>query len=336
MESMMKANFRRGRIGASALLTVAALTAGVLSPVAAHASDSLSTDGILSAITDAAPEVLQNVANGVTSDSARESVSTKIDNISVTVPQNASNGISLDPKSGPTVEVGLPFAERADESTVVSNGIVAYDNNNGSVTVPVVKDDGSVQINTIIKNSNAPSRYEYPITLPTGGSASLTTDGGVSLTNVNGAFIGGFAPAWAKDANGVEVATHYEISGSRLTQVINHEANGVVYPVVADPWFGIGLIDHVKWVTNVPYGPTLQVYPTWWGRYTGYAARWAAWDETIKLGGKAANKQTMADQFYCHWDVVRIASPEKASWNLDSKRPNVGYLATVQAKCNPR
>ncbi len=43
----------------------------------------------------------------------------------------------------------------------------------------------------------------------------------------------------------------------------------------------------------------------------------------------------MEDQFYCHWDIVRLRAPNKESWNLDSWRPNVGYWNTVRAQCNP-
>lgn len=43
--------------------------------------------------------------------------------------------------------------------------------------------------------------------------------------------------AWAVDANGQAVATHYEIDGTTLTQVVETDAR-TAYPVVADPsWF---------------------------------------------------------------------------------------------------
>lgn len=330
----MKINRKNLRRSIFAATTATALALGMLAPVAAYADDSLSADDIVSAITNSAPDVLENVADVTTSDTASDSVAATIESIAVTVPEDPSRGITLDPKSGPTIGVGLPFAGTADDSTVIADGVVAYDNNNGSATVPVVKEDGSVQITTIIADANAPTRYDYSLTLPAGGIALVTDEGGVVLVDIDGNFIGGFASAWAKDATGTAVATHYEVSGSVLTQVVDHQVDNVVYPVVADPWYGITLIDRVKWVNDNGYSPTLQVYPTSWGRTTGYLARWAAWDEVVKKGGSAANKQNMADQFYCHWDVVRIVSPNKTSWNLDSKRPNVGYWATVQANCN--
>jgi hypothetical protein len=41
------------------------------------------------------------------------------------------------------------------------------------------------------------------------------------------------APAWATDAEGRPVPTHFEVRGSALVQVVNHR--GASYPVVADP-----------------------------------------------------------------------------------------------------
>ncbi len=38
-----------------------------------------------------------------------------------------------------------------------------YDNADGSTTVPLVREDGAVQITTLINDSSAPTRYEYPI-----------------------------------------------------------------------------------------------------------------------------------------------------------------------------
>jgi len=55
------------------------------------------------------------------------------------------------------------------------------------------------------------------------------------------------APPWAKDAAGENVKTHYQLNGSVLTQTVEHQAPGVAYPVLADPWLGVDLIDHFQW-----------------------------------------------------------------------------------------
>ena len=42
---------------------------------------------------------------------------------------------------------------------------------------------------------------------------------------------------WARDANGAEVPTHYEITGTTLTQIIDHRMEPYAYPIVADPFW---------------------------------------------------------------------------------------------------
>lgn len=41
-------------------------------------------------------------------------------------------------------------------------------------------------------------------------------------------------PAWAKDANGNTVPTHYEIRGDELVQIVDFNENSA-FPVIADP-----------------------------------------------------------------------------------------------------
>lgn len=100
-------------------------------------------------------------------------------------------------------------------------------------------------------------------------------------------------------------------------------------------------IERVKWDGN-----TLQVYPTPVARiiasqqflrppYLDPFRREAAWQEVIKMAPEA-NSDSMRDQFMCHWDIVSIRAPRKESWNLDSERPDVGYLQTVLNRCNPQ
>ena len=43
----------------------------------------------------------------------------------------------------------------------------------------------------------------------------------------------------------------------------------------------------------------------------------------------------MRDQLICHQQIVAIKDPGKATWNIDEWRPDVGYLQTVNASCNP-
>ncbi|CPU68017.1 Protein of uncharacterised function (DUF2599) [Mycobacteroides abscessus] len=44
-----------------------------------------------------------------------------------------------------------------------------------------------------------------------------------------------------------------------------------------------------------------------------------------------ADTPTMHDQLVCH----AVGAPDKATWNLEPWRPDVGLLATMSARCNP-
>ena len=133
---------------------------------------------------------------------------------------------------------------QATPTTIDNAADVSYDNQNGSSTVPVVQDNGTVQINTVISSSSAPTRYSYPIALPVGGGLVPGGDGSVFVTTAQGEVVAIIAAPWAKDASGAAIDTRYEIAGHTLTQIVDHTVPGVVYPVVADPsvgvqWWGI-------------------------------------------------------------------------------------------------
>jgi hypothetical protein len=157
----------------------------------------------------------------------------------VTVPTNASAGVTLGSTTN-SVTIGLPYAAHAARAVKRGSGVVSYDNNNGSSTVPIVQKDGSVQIDTVIHGASAPSRYSYSMDMPAGASMKIHSDGSAIATDPLGAPLFFVAAPWAKDATGAVVATHYEIVGNILTQVVDHNVQGVRYPVVADPkvtWF---------------------------------------------------------------------------------------------------
>ncbi|NED99487.1 DUF2599 domain-containing protein [Phytoactinopolyspora halotolerans] len=93
-------------------------------------------------------------------------------------------------------------------------------------------------------------------------------------------------------------------------------------------------IERVSWIPD-PAGERLAVYPTDHGRYEAPAAQWPeAWDEVVRME-PGADYPHMRDQFRCHVEFARIAEPDKPSWNLELYRPDVGYLGTVLASCNP-
>lgn len=211
----------------------------------------------IATIRKADPTVFTNVATTATTGPGVAAAQATSDGASVSIPTAPTDGITLNtpsqtitdagtggtstvPGSGSTV--GLPFGTQAQGAVSEAPGVVSYDNNNNSTTVPVAKTDGTVQIVTIIRNANASHSYVYPLTL--GADQHIQIEGDGSATVRNGADnITAYVPApWAKDATGISVPTHYETDGTTLTQVVDFTATSA-FPVVADPswaayWWG--------------------------------------------------------------------------------------------------
>lgn len=172
----------------------------------------------------------------------------------VTLPESFSEPIEVEPGglwegSLKGLDIGLPESiETSVPATETESGALV---SNGDGVQGVVEElKGGLRVSTIIEGPTAPSTFAYElpedvdITLNDDGSASLsrTTDQGPEGDQMT-AGIGEISAAWAIDANGKPVETHYEVEGHSLVQVVEHANEDVTYPVVADPsfWWGWNL-----------------------------------------------------------------------------------------------
>lgn len=267
-------------------------------------------------------------------------ITAKGDTLDIAIPSDASGQVTLS-RPGDTAKtsfsVGLPTNSGNNDAVVASDGTVTYDSHVPSTDVAVQAFDHGVRVQTVLGGADAPHEFTYPVTVPAGGSISVSNDGGVLVTDADGLPHGGFAAPWAKDSTGADVPTHYEVRGNDVVQVIDH--TNAAYPVVADPWLWIDLISSASWSYHAE-GWTLMVAPTGWARANagGYAVGAAGWNELYskyKNRGLNRNLDGMRDQFICHQQIVALRAPRKPTWNLDEWRPNVGYLQTVNSQCNP-
>ena len=90
-----------------------------------------------------------------------------------------------------------------------------------------------MQVLVVIDGPDAPTEYRFDTTVPAGAVLLPSTDGGAAVVDAEGLVVAVVAPAWAVDANGQPVPTHYRVDGTTLVQVIDH--HGAAYPVVGDP-----------------------------------------------------------------------------------------------------
>lgn len=313
--------------GRAALLVVAvaALTVGAASPsMAADPIDDLSTLEVIESATPGTEnaEVLAVQESANTADyfadiPERDTV--------ITIPGDASAGVALD-QGGDVVTVGLPNASEAARGIADADGLVHFNNADGSTTVPLVREDGVVQITTIIETASAPAVFEYPIAVADGGQLVDAGDGFFAVLDEAGQPAAMIDPAWAKDANGRDVPTWYEQQGNTLVQVVEHRSD-FAYPVVADPAVRGNLITDVK-LSWSRYGTTVGVTPRSGWAITPFSNWWAEyklWVSAQYEGNKFYN------QLRCHVDIAPFKSP----WNLDAWRPDVRYSDVLAAGCNP-
>ncbi|WP_315636676.1 MULTISPECIES: hypothetical protein [Microbacterium] len=133
--------------------------------------------------------------------------------------------------------------------------------------------------------------------------------------------IGGFFPAWAKDAAGNDVPTHYELAGNTLTQVVEHEElTEGQYPVVADPAYRRGMISQVKWERWANGGWEIRLTVTALARATQPINPAIVYSEGLadlrEHHPRGMAKKTMAQQWDCH--VVGL--PGTINIDLESYR----------------
>ncbi|HJP95990.1 MAG TPA: hypothetical protein VJ843_01315 [Candidatus Saccharimonadales bacterium] len=238
------------RMGAVAAVTALALGATGLGLSPAFADDNASSDLTTAQISNALADtgVLADTSTaGVSSDPDSALTTSDQDGTSVDVPKDASDGVAMETTTGDTFSVTPANADDATNSTKVAPGVVAY--KDGNTATAVQNTDNGVRMLTIINGSDAPTDYTYNVDLPAGGSITLNDDGSANVLGSDGTAIAYVPTPWAKDANGTSVATYFTTDGTSLTQHVQHNVNGVAYPVTADPWWSF-LFTLKTWVSG--------------------------------------------------------------------------------------
>ncbi len=290
--------------------------------------------------TDAAADVPANA-------SGKDAIRTTQQGISISVPNDPSSKMTIAGRNG-KVSMGLPFSGSASKAASSHAGTVAFDNKNGSSTTPIVRKDGSTQVNTVINNANAPKRYAYKMQVPEG--AKIQRAGSAVLVTKGKKMVAGIAPAWAKDAKGKSVPTHYEVKGSTVTQVVDHGSQ-YAYPIVADPWMGVdlfstlekdrpgtdrshgtvysGMLSDFGWALYLGTGvqaPLFPLNPVGPGQAaTGnLIIRYAGWEEWKDrfFNSREPSSPSLYQQYSCHVAYGYIVPKAGWHWDIESNRPS--------------
>lgn len=200
--------------GSVVMATLAAITPGT-----ALAADRTTTREVVAAL-----DSLDTRSNLVV-DAAESST--------VSVPSDPTQGVTFT-ANGQTMTVGLPNAQQGGKG-VTRKGVTVYSGRNCNANA-VVEAAGAAQFLNAIKCKGAPTKYDFPATVPTGGKIMVAPDGAGAVVFDGRDRLFSVVPApFAEDANGNSVRTRFTTDGKTLTQHVAHTTRGVVYPVVFDP-----------------------------------------------------------------------------------------------------
>ena len=262
----------------------------------------------------------------------------KTKNSIIDIPKNPDEAVSL--KTGDTeINITLPELSKPQEGEIIAKGVVAYTSESDFSNTVQANNDGSVRMTTIIDNPNAPTEYEYKVELEEGGKIELQSDGSAIVYNNKQEPISIIAKPWAKDAEGKEVKTWFSTDGLTLIQHVEHNVPGIVYPVVADPWWLWPCRQYISssnWSWRGGHY-TFNINPTACARSNARGFVKEAVNELLAKSNmwgwtNWAQRETVIDQYICH---IHFA-PHDSQWNLEITRPYVGYRSTVLQKCNPK
>jgi hypothetical protein len=241
------------------------------------------------------------------------------------------------------LSVELLSAQDAESVGVSLGGVEVIDNGDDSSTVPLVRDDGSLQIVFTAETPNAPTNYAVDVGLPDGVELTQDEGGALLAMDASGDLVLGVAPAWAYDAAGTAVPTHYVIEGSTITQVVDHTSGEYEYPISADPYLGTRLFSPMT-VNRSGQIRGKNVYSgrlTAWGIAMGLSPNGLVIMSTAGLAEFTSqwttvkNSTSLKQQYLCHAAWGRGLIGAGVHWDLELFRPaNARYLNVAAHQCN--
>ena len=145
---------------------------------------------------------------------------------------SSSEDATINDDTGTIVDENTTDSSDAADADTSSDIAPAPDSTSTSAATPLTI-GGGVRLMVIINGADAPSSYEFPLSIPEGRSISSTADGGYQILNSDGSAAITILPPWARDANDNLIPSSYSLNGTILT--LRVDLSGATFPVVADP-----------------------------------------------------------------------------------------------------
>ncbi|MDH6181579.1 hypothetical protein M2152_001761 [Microbacteriaceae bacterium SG_E_30_P1] len=212
----------------SATSLLLATIAIVASPtVAANASD-----------TDPVPPVVAEVLADASTEAVLDGTSVQVDTagVAIELPADPSEPVVLATDVGTEVTVGLPVSGEGTSQLKPEDSAVVHDSGDGSEIIPLVREDGTLQILSVLDDERSPTAFSYPISATAAVALVEIPGGGVAAIDDAGDAVIEIEAPWALDSRGRDVPTRFAIDGMTLTQTIDTSSlTPDDFPVVADP-----------------------------------------------------------------------------------------------------
>ena len=227
---------------------------------------------------------------------------------------------------------------RLRTSTVAVDGVVLRVAARKAVDVEADEDTPGLQKVTLSLAPGGSAR----LALVSPGALDVDTDGSITVLDGNGIPVAAVGPptppsGTEDDAPRIEVtdtdATHARVEvDDPIRPAQGSGSTGEATPTgPLQVTFVIGTqaIDSATWGDNEG-GRSLAVDPADWARHAGQAGVDLIRTQLVAAEPDAGST-TMGDQLVCH----AVGAPDKATWNLEPWRPDVGLILTATAHCNP-
>jgi hypothetical protein len=192
----------------------------------------ITLDGASDAVANLPPAVAIDAAELIESPSG--TITADAGTADVSIPSDPDESIQV-VDGGDTVRIGLPDLDLGDAELDPAGDLVLYPSgdDDAGVTVEAVE-GGGLRTTIVVGGPNAPTRYRFQVGVEAGSILMPDGSGGIVALSPSAEELLRVSPAWAYDADGRAVPTHFELDGSLgVVQVVEH--GGFTYPVLADP-----------------------------------------------------------------------------------------------------
>ncbi|MFC6355038.1 hypothetical protein [Luethyella okanaganae] len=154
---------------------------------------------------------------------------------SLVIPATADEPVKLAPpeSEGAGQALSVEIVEAQGNATV-ANGITVFEGTSDSSVAYVQPTMNGVRFLTAVEDADAGNTFSYTLDIAPGSQLVDIPGGFTILVDPNGRYIATLDAAWAKDSNGKELPTRYELVGDVLTQHVEYPT-GTMFPVLLDP-----------------------------------------------------------------------------------------------------